>query len=152
MTLLRIRTFVHHIVEAGSNDKVGYFGDDPGVTVTCPAGSIAVFTSVNFHCSGANTTDRLRRVYLAQSSAEPAVAVETIPPARVAARTSRIVVRVDDIGVTPGSDGRSGGTVGETPVIARPQLRVVRLLPGPLLFLLPALLSFWGPRIWHEAS
>lgn len=66
-----IRTFVHHIVEAGSNDKVGYFGDDPGVTVTCPAGSIAVFTSVNFHCSGANTTDRLRRVYLAQYSAEP---------------------------------------------------------------------------------
>ena len=32
---------------------------------------VAVFTSVNFHCSGANHTDRMRRVYLARYSQEP---------------------------------------------------------------------------------
>ena len=39
--------------------------------VIAPAGSIAVFTSYNFHSSGTNTTDRMRRVYLAQYSCEP---------------------------------------------------------------------------------
>ncbi|MEE2658718.1 MAG: phytanoyl-CoA dioxygenase family protein [Candidatus Latescibacterota bacterium] len=71
-----IRTFVKHEVEEVSNDKVGYFGDDPGVLVECPAGSIVVFTSVNFHCSGVNTTDRLRRSYLAQYSCEPLLSAD----------------------------------------------------------------------------
>ena len=35
-----------------------------------PAGSIAVFSSVVIHSSGANQTDKLRRVYLAQYSGE----------------------------------------------------------------------------------
>ena len=60
-----------HIVEEGSNDKVGYFGSDPGITVEVPAGSIVAFTSLNFHSSGTNTTNRMRRVYLAQYSCEP---------------------------------------------------------------------------------
>ncbi len=50
---------------------IGYFGSDPGVPVIAPAGSIAVFTSYNFHSSGTNTTDSMRRVYLAQYSCEP---------------------------------------------------------------------------------
>jgi ectoine hydroxylase-related dioxygenase (phytanoyl-CoA dioxygenase family) len=62
---------VEHVVEAGTNDKVGYHGDDPGIPVIVPAGSIAVFSSTCFHRSGANTTKRMRRVYLAQYSAEP---------------------------------------------------------------------------------
>lgn len=66
-----IRSWVNHISDKGSNDRVGYFGDDPGVSVIVPAGSIAVFTSLNFHCSGANTTSRMRRSFLAQYSAEP---------------------------------------------------------------------------------
>ncbi|MEE2753196.1 MAG: phytanoyl-CoA dioxygenase family protein [Candidatus Latescibacterota bacterium] len=66
-----IRSWVQHILEEGSNDKVGYFGDAPGITATVPAGSIVVFTSISFHCSGANTTDALRRAYLGQYSAEP---------------------------------------------------------------------------------
>ena len=66
-----IRTWVKHTVEEGSNDKVGYFGNDPGVPVVVPKGSIAVFTSLNFHSSGTNTTSRMRRTYLAQYSAEP---------------------------------------------------------------------------------
>jgi ectoine hydroxylase-related dioxygenase (phytanoyl-CoA dioxygenase family) len=65
------RTREDHVVEQGSNDKVGYFGDDPGVPVIVPAGSLAVFTSVTFHRSGANTTDQMRRVYLTQYSGSP---------------------------------------------------------------------------------
>ncbi|HCK10939.1 phytanoyl-CoA dioxygenase family protein [bacterium] len=66
-----IRSWVQHIAEEGSNDKVGYFGDDPGVLAVVPAGSIVAFTSINFHCSGANATDNLRRAYLGQYSSEP---------------------------------------------------------------------------------
>ena len=66
-----IRSWVQHTQEEGSNDKVGYYGDDPGVPVIVPAGSIAVFTSLSFHRSGANHTSRMRRTYLAQYSAEP---------------------------------------------------------------------------------
>lgn len=60
-----------HAIEEGSNDKIGYFGDDPGVPVVAPAGSIAVFSSVSFHRSSPNTSDGWRRVYLTQYSAEP---------------------------------------------------------------------------------
>ena len=66
-----IRSWVQHILEDGSNDKVGYFGDDPGISAIVPAGSIVAFTSISFHSSGANTTDRFRRAYLGQYSSEP---------------------------------------------------------------------------------
>ena len=65
------RDWVRHTQEEGSNDLIGYNGDDPGVPVICPAGSIAVFSSTAFHRSGTNTTDQMRRIYLAQYSAEP---------------------------------------------------------------------------------
>ena len=52
-------------------DLVGYFGDNPGVAAIVPAGSIVVFSSVNFHSSGSNSTANMRRSYLAQYSAEP---------------------------------------------------------------------------------
>jgi ectoine hydroxylase-related dioxygenase (phytanoyl-CoA dioxygenase family) len=65
------REVVPHLEEAGTNDKVGYFGDDPGEPVEAPAGSIVCFTSFTFHRSGPNTTDKMRRVYLAQYSGEP---------------------------------------------------------------------------------
>ena len=71
-----IRSWVRHLQEEGSNDRVGYFGDDPGVAVIVPAGSMAVFTSVNFHCSGPNTTPRMRRSYLAQYSCEPLLSAD----------------------------------------------------------------------------
>ena len=66
-----IRSWVQHIRDEGTNDLIGYFGQDPGVPVIVPAGSIAVFTSINFHSSGTNHTSNLRRAYLAQYSAEP---------------------------------------------------------------------------------
>ena len=64
------REWVRHTPEAGTNDLVGYLGSDPGEPVRCPAGSIAVFSSVCFHRSGVNTTPNMRRVYLAQYTRE----------------------------------------------------------------------------------
>ncbi len=60
-----------HVVEAGTNDKVGYHGPNPGTPCLVPAGSIVVFSSRIFHRSGANTTPNMRRSYLAQYSSEP---------------------------------------------------------------------------------
>ena len=71
-----IRSWVKHIREEGSNDLVGYFGDDPGIPAVVPAGSIVAFTSVNFHCSGANLSPNLRRAYLAQYSSEPVTSAD----------------------------------------------------------------------------
>lgn len=65
-----VRTYVQHVRDPESNDMVGYFGRDRGIPVIVPAGSIACFSSYVFHCSGANTTSRMRRVYLAQYSGE----------------------------------------------------------------------------------
>ena len=65
------REVVPHRRDPATNDMVGYFGDDPGVPAIVDAGSIVCFSSTVFHRSGPNTTDRLRRVYVAQYSAEP---------------------------------------------------------------------------------
>jgi ectoine hydroxylase-related dioxygenase (phytanoyl-CoA dioxygenase family) len=65
------REVVEHVRDEESNDLVGYFGDDSGDPVIVPAGSIACFSSTLFHRSGPNTTDHVRRVYLAQYSTEP---------------------------------------------------------------------------------
>ena len=65
-----IRSYVKHIPDPRVNDRVCYFGSDPGMSVTAAAGSIVVFSSVVIHSSGANRTDNLRRVYLAQYSGE----------------------------------------------------------------------------------
>jgi len=65
-----IKSYVKHIPDPKVNDRVCYFGSDPGVPMTGPAGTIVVFSSVVMHRSGPNLTDRLRRVYLAQYSKE----------------------------------------------------------------------------------
>ena len=65
-----IRSYVKHIPDEKTNDRVCYFGADPGLPVVAPAGSIVCFSSVVMHRSGSNMTDRLRRVYLAQYSSE----------------------------------------------------------------------------------
>jgi ectoine hydroxylase-related dioxygenase (phytanoyl-CoA dioxygenase family) len=74
------RGVVKHVRDKESNDLVGYFGDDPGDPVIVPAGSIACFSSTLFHRSGLNTTDRLRRVYVAQYSAEPILSEDGSQP------------------------------------------------------------------------
>ena len=65
-TQVGIRSVVTHIKDPRTNDMVGYFGKDPGLPVTVPAGSIACFSSYVFHRSGPNLTDKLRRIYLPQ--------------------------------------------------------------------------------------
>ena len=62
---------VPHVRQAGSNDLVGYEGEAEGVVLEVPAGSIVAFSSLALHATGANLTDRMRRVYLAQYSPEP---------------------------------------------------------------------------------
>ncbi len=69
-----------HVEEEGTHDRVGYHGDEPGLPVIVPAGSIVVFSSRTFHRSGANTTDRMRRSYLAQYSSEPIMNKEGSAP------------------------------------------------------------------------
>ena len=64
-------TIFDHTKEEGSNDLIGYKGDDPGDPLIVPAGSIVAFSSYLFHRSGANTTPNMRRVYLPQYSHEP---------------------------------------------------------------------------------
>jgi hypothetical protein len=66
-----IRTLVEHVRDPVTGDKVGYFGDEAGVPAVVPAGSVVVFSSLSFHRSGANTTDRMRRAYVTQYSPEP---------------------------------------------------------------------------------
>lgn len=61
---------VPHVRQPGTNDLVGWTGDDEGVVVEVPAGSIVAFSSLLLHATGANRTDRMRRVYLAQYSPE----------------------------------------------------------------------------------
>ena len=65
-----IRSYVKHVTDDRTNDKVCYFGADPGEPIVVPAGSLAVFSSVVIHRSGPNLTDHMRRVYLAQYSSE----------------------------------------------------------------------------------
>jgi len=73
---------IDHVVADGTNDKIGYHGDDPGDPAIVPAGSIVVFSSRTFHRSGSNTTDNYRRSYLAQYSAEPIMNKEGTEPHR----------------------------------------------------------------------
>ena len=65
------RELVEHVRAPGSHDKVGYRGDDPGVPAILPAGGVAVFSSLVLHRSGSNTSNAMRRAFLAQYSAEP---------------------------------------------------------------------------------
>jgi len=78
------RNVVEHVRDEETNDLVGYFGDDPGDPVIVPAGSIACFSTTVFHRSGPNTTDRMRRVYVAQYTAEPLLSEDRSRPRMLA--------------------------------------------------------------------
>jgi len=76
------RELIPHREDPATRDLVGYFGDDPGDPVIAPAGSVAVFASTVFHRSGANTTNAMRRVFVAQYSPEPILDAEGRPQTR----------------------------------------------------------------------
>ena len=67
------RVRVEHTTETGTNDRVGYFGDDPGIPAIVPAGSIIAFSSVVFHRSGPNTTAQDRRAITVEYSCKPMI-------------------------------------------------------------------------------
>ncbi len=73
------REIIPHTKLEGDFDLVGYRGDDPGVPVIAPAGSIAFFLSNVLHRSGTNTTPKPRRVYLPQYSSAPVLNEEGKP-------------------------------------------------------------------------
>ena len=62
----------HEWVEE-ANELNGYTGSDPGLPMTCKAGTIVAFSSLTLHRSGANTTDHRRRAYICQYSVEPII-------------------------------------------------------------------------------
>jgi len=64
---------VPHIKDKKAGDLVGYQGDDPGIAMNVPKGSIIALSSTTFHRSGANITDHPRRAYLASYSPEPII-------------------------------------------------------------------------------
>jgi ectoine hydroxylase-related dioxygenase (phytanoyl-CoA dioxygenase family) len=78
------RDAVEHVRDEETNDMVGYTGADPGDPVDVPAGSIVCFSSTVLHRSGPNTTDRMRRVYVVQYSAEPILTEDGTGPRHLA--------------------------------------------------------------------
>ena len=88
------RDVVPHVWDEQTHDRIGYTGTDPGEPVVVRAGSIACFSSTVLHRSGANTTDQMRRVYLAQYSIEPILNPERTAPRHLAVPLSRDGERV----------------------------------------------------------
>lgn len=60
-----------HFKKKPTNDLVGYCGEDPGIPLCVPAGSIVALSSLVLHGSGPNASGSQRRAYLAAYSAEP---------------------------------------------------------------------------------
>ncbi len=55
-----------HERQLGTNDLVAWKGNDEGDVLEVPAGTVVAFSNHLLHTIGANHTDRMRRVYLAQ--------------------------------------------------------------------------------------
>ena len=68
---------IEHERDPNFNDLIGYRGDERGIALEVPAGSIVAFSSFNLHRSGANRSSKLRRVYLPQYASQPMVNSQT---------------------------------------------------------------------------
>ncbi len=79
-----IKTLVEHIRDPVTGDKCGYFGQEEGIPAVVPAGSIVVFSSLTFHRSGFNRTNKMRRAYVTQYSPEPLYKPGTTEPMHLA--------------------------------------------------------------------
>lgn len=64
------RGVLPHVKREGSNDLAVEVDEAESVAIEVPAGSIVAFSSLTLHATGANRTDRARRIYLAQYTAE----------------------------------------------------------------------------------
>jgi ectoine hydroxylase-related dioxygenase (phytanoyl-CoA dioxygenase family) len=65
------RDVIPHVKDKQTGDFIGYSGEDPGIVVPVPRGSIVALSSTLFHRSGPNTTDTPRRAFLAAYSVAP---------------------------------------------------------------------------------
>ena len=74
------KELVEHDRNDGEMEQVGYEGNDPGIAVVLPAGSVAVFASNVLHRSGDNISNSKRRALLVQFSAEPILSDDGITP------------------------------------------------------------------------
>jgi ectoine hydroxylase-related dioxygenase (phytanoyl-CoA dioxygenase family) len=61
---------MRHDRQAGTNDLVGAPADSEGIVVEAKAGDVVAFSSLTLHATGANRSNRPRRVYLAQYTPE----------------------------------------------------------------------------------
>ncbi|MBI1777800.1 MAG: phytanoyl-CoA dioxygenase family protein [Proteobacteria bacterium] len=66
-------SLVPHRWDPAGKEKIGYEGPERGVPLIGPAGMAVAFSSTTLHSSGANATDRVRRAYICQYSAEPII-------------------------------------------------------------------------------
>ena len=73
------RNTISHVRDKTTNDLIGYDGDEEGVPVEVPAGSLVVFSSMLLHRTGVNRTDRQRRAYFAEYTAEPILNIDGSP-------------------------------------------------------------------------
>jgi ectoine hydroxylase-related dioxygenase (phytanoyl-CoA dioxygenase family) len=60
-----------HARQSGTNDLAAPAAESRALMIEAKAGDIIAFSSLLLHASGPNTSDRQRRVYLAQYTAEP---------------------------------------------------------------------------------
>ncbi|MEO5916419.1 MAG: phytanoyl-CoA dioxygenase family protein [Luteolibacter sp.] len=65
------REIAPHHKDKASGDLVGYAGEDPGIIVPVPRGSIVALSSTLFHRSGHNVTEHPRRAFLVSYSPHP---------------------------------------------------------------------------------
>jgi len=63
--------YIQHKAIGNTSEMVGYVGSDKGELIVCPAGSMAVFSSLTFHASADNTTSAPRRAINIQYSPVP---------------------------------------------------------------------------------
>lgn len=73
------RERIEHWREPGTNDMIGYSGEDPGISVTVPAGGMIVFSSLLLHRSGPNLTKTPRRAWIVQYSPDPILYADGTP-------------------------------------------------------------------------
>jgi ectoine hydroxylase-related dioxygenase (phytanoyl-CoA dioxygenase family) len=64
------RGVIAHQRQVGSNDLAVAIDEQDAIAIEVPAGSVAAFSSLTLHATGANRSDRPRRVYLAQYTPE----------------------------------------------------------------------------------
>lgn len=65
------RNTISHIQDETTNDLIGYDGDEDGIPIEVPAGSLVVFSSMLLHRTGVNRTRHQRRAYFAEYTTEP---------------------------------------------------------------------------------